>query len=63
MDTLCWCNDCYCRRFPYGPEDKRKFDDCDIQAALDYAFKANEETIIALQEALAWEIYKGGSNG
>jgi hypothetical protein len=41
MDTICWCNACYARRFPYGADDRRKFDDCDAQQALDYAFAQN----------------------
>lgn len=61
MQALCWCNECYARR--HGDDDTRKFDDCETQQALNYVFAKNEETIIALEESQAWELYKGGSNG
>lgn len=52
MDTICWCNACYSRRFPYGPDDRRKFDDCDAQQALDYAFESNAKANPVAQDAV-----------
>lgn len=43
MDTVCWCNDCHARRFRFGEQDRRKFDDCIAQKALDYAYECNAE--------------------
>ena len=52
MDTICWCNACHARRFPYGENDRRKFDDCEAQQQLDAAFAHNAAAQPVAQDAV-----------
>lgn len=61
MNNICWCNSCYARRF--NDDDSRKFDDCEIQQALDTAYEENEKLRVQLEEERMWNQHGNQSNG
>lgn len=51
VSGLCYCNSCHARRMVIG-NDTIKFDNCDAQQALDYAFQKNAEAQPVAQDAV-----------
>lgn len=48
--AICWCNTCHARRF--NDDDRRKFNDCKEQEAIDLGFKMMGKAELVAQDAV-----------